>query len=77
MKHWIVLDRGSVPPAHPGEFEFLCRKCRKLSLLPVLGTPYAQTERGVLFELGESAIPRRVRCPHCSAELIAEEQEVA
>ena len=62
---WDVIDRGAVPLTGTNDIEFDCPGCGREALLPVLGLALAQTAAGVVFDVGEHAMPREIRCRHC------------
>lgn len=65
MRKWKILDFGSVPENAPPKLEFTCTNCMRDALLPVVGRPIAQISSGIVFDIGDYAIPKKIRCPHC------------
>lgn len=61
---WDVVDRGDVP-SRATTIPFTCPNCGRTAALPVLGVPVAQLGEGLLFDPGERAIPRQIRCRRC------------
>jgi hypothetical protein len=67
MKNWNIIRWENEPPAEKvREIEFTCVKCRKVSLLKVMGHPEAQLESGVIFDpKSPFSIPTEIKCPCC------------
>lgn len=62
---WKVIDRGRVPEFAANSVEFSCPGCGWEASLPVLGTPLAQLHSGIVFDRGEHAMPRVIKCRKC------------
>jgi hypothetical protein len=62
---WRVIDRGRVPDPPPNVAQFTCTSCWAEAALPVLGLPIAQIGSGLVFDLGDHAMPRVIECRRC------------
>jgi len=71
-RDWTVIDRGEVPEEGAGVVLFTCLECMTESNLPILGTPMAQVEQGIVFDIGAHAMPKIIECPSCNNRLISE-----
>lgn len=58
---WKVLKRGRVPQ-DATQVEFECQKCGHEALLPVLGLPIAHFHGGLVFDVGNYAMPDEIQC---------------
>ena len=76
-RRWRIVDRGQVPDPPSYTVEFDCPRCDRPALLPVLGCPVAETGGGIIFDPGEFAMPRIIRCPSCRRSFTSAQQEVA
>ena len=63
---WDVLDLGRVP-AEANTVEFSCPNCGHEAVLPLLGRPLAQLNRGgIVFDNDcPHALPKTIRCRRC------------
>lgn len=62
---WRILDRGDVPEQGVNLVLYDCPGCGAEAELPVLGTPLAQIESGIVFDIGKRAMPRIIQCRNC------------
>lgn len=62
---WKVINRGLVPDPAPNHAEFACPGCGWEASLPVLGTPLAQLQSGIVFDTGINAMPQVIECRKC------------
>jgi hypothetical protein len=62
---WKVIDRGKVPDPAPNEAMLTCLDCGAEAALPVVGIAIAQLHQGLVFDVGEHAIPRAIQCRRC------------
>jgi len=64
---WDVLDYGKVSEASPRPtVDFSCPNCGRTAELPVQGRCLAQVgDTGLVFDVGEWAVPRHIRCRKC------------
>ena len=65
MRSWKILDRGGVPEVSANTIEYTCIHCNEDALMPVKGRPLAQIEMGIVFDVGDHAMPREIECPNC------------
>ncbi len=63
-KTWKILKRGRVPEQSL-TVEFTCPSCGREAMLPVLGLPMAQIHGGIVFDIGDYAMPSVVQCRAC------------
>jgi hypothetical protein len=61
---WKILNRGRVPKQTRQIF-FTCLKCGHDAVLPVLGIPMAQIGQGIVFDIGDYAMPKIIECRKC------------
>jgi hypothetical protein len=61
---WKILDRGRVPVIC-SHVEYMCLGCGREAELPVLGLPMAQIGQGIVFDIGDHAMPKRIECRKC------------
>lgn len=65
MAEWRIIDRGRVPDPPSCVIQFSCPNCGHEADLPVLGLPMAHLQSGVVFDLGDHAMPAEIRCKKC------------
>ena len=71
--NWIILDPGNVDMGVTNKVAFMCIRCSRESLLPVVGAVLAQSGLALVFDIGPHEMPRKIRCPHCRKTLETEE----
>jgi hypothetical protein len=65
VKTWKVLDRGAVP-SDARRVQYTCTFCGREAELPVVGTPIAQIEQGIVFDTDRRGImPPVIQCRKC------------
>lgn len=67
QKTWKVLEYGDVDLDAPTTnlIEYHCVGCGRDAMLPVKGVAMAQTGSGLVFDLGEHAVPIVIQCRGC------------
>lgn len=64
MKTWKVIDYGDVPK-NSVSVDAVC-DCGTVAILPVVGVPIARIGRmGVVFDSGNHAMPKVIKCRSC------------
>ncbi len=61
---WKIIDRGRVPEISP-HVELTCLSCGHEAELPVLGLAIAQLDFGIVFDIGDHAMPAEIQCRKC------------
>ncbi len=62
---WKIIEPGRVPEKGVTVVPFACHGCGHEAELPVLGMPLAQFSGGIVFDVGDHAMPRVIECRHC------------
>ena len=66
---WKILKYGAVPP-DSRTIDFECPHCGHTAELPVIGTPIAQFDGGIVFDNDQTGVlPESVQCRKCRQKL--------